>query len=93
MSDLHERLLAEIARYEGAMGTRTLCAALRAVVELHAPVPCQRFSPCSLRHEHLTCGVCGGEQPCREMRVIAGQLGIPVEDEELERIEKEERRG
>lgn len=77
MADLHERLLAEIERYDGAMGTRTLVAVARAVVELHAP------------DEHGRCGACtklaqqAGNHvrwrvthPCATIQAIARELGV-----------------
>ena len=81
MSALHERLVAELGdrfdNYRVEVDRRG--AALRAVVELHAPQPCPQ--PCSVRHEHLTCRICGGEQPCEEIRTIAEHLGISIEGE------------
>lgn len=69
---LHQRLLDAIEHYEGAMGTRTLVAALRAVVELHAPA---RYQP----------EICGNEVgnarwPCETIQAIARELGIEEAD-------------
>lgn len=73
---LHQRLLDAIEHYEGAMGTRTLVAALRAVVELHAPVE-DGFAA----RRWIDCRGCDSQGepadwPCSTVRAIAREFGI-----------------
>lgn len=78
MAELHKRLLAAIARYEGAMGTRTLVAALRAVVEVHEPV--REGGTLG----YFTCRGCDNgsyaidspDWPCSTIQAIARELGV-----------------
>jgi hypothetical protein len=74
MSLHHQRLLDTIARYEGAMGTRLLVAALRAVVELHAPSPGGEWA--------VRCLACPAPQPwpCSTVQAIARELEIEATD-------------
>jgi len=82
VSTLYERLRARIDR-DDPHRLLTAWKAVRAVVELHAPIPC---GPCSLRHEHIRCGWCTGfiwpateslsSWPCPTITAIAEALGI-----------------
>jgi hypothetical protein len=96
---LHTRLLAELDAAErrtrlaggppepfGSTNVSDLADALRAVMELHAPVPCG-FRYCRSPETHRVCKECGAaiNSPCSTIQVIAEALG--VKDEEL--IEKE----
>jgi hypothetical protein len=72
VSDLHERLLAEIDRCQDGIGPDGgLGDALRAVVELHAPVKL----PIG---ETLYCDGCGNlpSWPCSTIQAIARELGV-----------------
>ncbi|GAA0720064.1 hypothetical protein Drose_06335 [Dactylosporangium roseum] len=86
MADLHTRLLnrCEPAWWGLADKPPRALDALRAVVERHKPVPC-RWQGCKDPGGHFICKACGPavNAPCEEMRVIAEQLGIPTEDQEL----------
>lgn len=79
---LHAALLAAIGYEQGEtqswMGD--VADALRAVVELHAPVPCGLPS-CRNPQTHLICGQCGSgiNAPCKEIQVIAEKLGVAAE--------------
>lgn len=94
MSTLHERLLGStgplVLRSPLQPGTvnaprSVLREALRAVVELHAPIPC---GPCSLRHEHQRCRWCTGlawpntesmtTWPCPTITAVASALGVEI---------------
>jgi hypothetical protein len=73
-TDLHERLLAVIGQHGGPLGTG---AALRAVVELHAPEPCN-YSHCRNPDTHRVCVHCGQgtNAPCSTIQAIARELGV-----------------
>jgi hypothetical protein len=80
---LHARLMAATSPLTVAQ-ERTpeeLAAALRAVVERHAPVPCP--PPCCVRHEHVTCAAgCraadpfGAHYPCADIQGVARDLAV-----------------
>lgn len=98
MSTLHENLLAAIAPLhhprESPPLRRILEArdrALRAVVELHAPIPCPGF-PCLHLDPHNVCKTCGssgtyviGEADstarCSTITAIASALGVDLKEE------------
>lgn len=86
---LHEKLLAATGPLPAFTPLRRSTInkprdALRAVLELHAPVPCS--PPCSMRHEHLCCRWCRGyiwpateslvAWPCPTIDAIARELEI-----------------
>lgn len=91
MSTLHERLLrwfdagAPSGDLEDAIAREE--AALRAVVELHAPIPCSGF-PCFHHDAHNVCKTCGsgtfaiGEPDstahCSTITAIAEALGVQI---------------
>lgn len=97
-TDLHAELLHHLDRIdEDAMGfsaVPTLTAALRAVVELHAPVREGRV------FAYYTCSGCDNgsyaidspDWPCSTVQAVAAALGLTVPDGQ-KLIEKEERRG
>lgn len=86
MSTLHAGLLVEIDRWQIPA---THHAALRAAVELHAPIPCG-WALCRTPDTHRVCKECGRaiNAPCSTIRVVAEQLGVEIEDKSI--TEKEE---
>jgi hypothetical protein len=76
-ADLHTRLLAAVSQHGGPLGVGT---ALRAVVELHKPVPYWEHKP----DEWLVCKGCdlsgydaeNPPWPCSTIQAIAEALGI-----------------
>lgn len=93
MTDLHARLLRWFEPGLGGDLEDAIAhgeAALRAVVELHAPVPCPGV-PCFHLDPHDVCKTCGGSafyvigKPdstalCSTITTIAEQLGIETGD-------------
>lgn len=84
VNTLHEQLLDEIKSTElatqgfgGNMSAESLGDALRAVVELHAPVPC-RYNLCNSPETHYVCSECGSahSHPCSTVRAVASALGV-----------------
>lgn len=78
MADIYERVLVRCdpAWYGLRDDPPSVFAALRAVVERHAPVLC-RFGNC-LNPHHRVCSACGSgiNHPCPELLLIASELGI-----------------
>ena len=74
MSDLHERLLAELAGFDVSDPPDR---ALRAVVERHKPRPCT-WQGCTSPTTHRVCEACGGANtyPCTDIENIARELGV-----------------
>jgi hypothetical protein len=78
---LHQQALDALDRYSGAMGTGRLVGALRAAVELHAPVPCN-YGNC-LNAGHRVCKTCGSginADDCSTVQAIARELGVQEGD-------------
>lgn len=85
MSDLYDRVQYAVTA-AGSDPAWDVLGALRAAIELHAPRNCRDFSPCSMRHEHLTCRWCSGYAwpvtdglatwPCPTIAAIAEALGV-----------------
>lgn len=89
-SDLHRRLLVRCdpSWYGLRDNPPPTFAALRAVVELHTPGPiCEPMEPddpvvCTLHTIHCDDGGMTHceDWPCSTIRVIAEQLGVPIEE-------------
>lgn len=79
MSDLYERLLAEVESLEDAIpqpgGT---CEALRAVLELHKPTE-RTWSWGAVDIECDGCAHDAPSWPCETVRAIARALGVEVD--------------
>jgi hypothetical protein len=71
VSTLHERLL---RRLDGQrLSAPKLCAAVRAVVELHKPT--------DIGGGLAICEECDGRwAPCSTIKIIAAQLGVEIEE-------------
>ena len=91
MSDLHAQLLAKTRPLVGAPGrlgamAKLARAAVRAVVELHTPVPCG-WALCRTPLTHRVCAACGSGvniDDCPTLLAIARELGIPLPTPEKE---------
>lgn len=99
MSTLHEQLLAATEpRIAGTVLTSATVnaplAALRAVVELHAPRPCTGMAElCAHLDPHNVCTTCGAADHyvigdpdstarCSTIQAIARELGVPTEGDD-----------
>jgi hypothetical protein len=86
---LHQQLIEALDDYVGSWTPPAPVAALRAVVELHAPRPCAGFpvDACFHLDTHNVCGICGPSEPyvigdpdstarCSTVQAIARELGV-----------------